>query len=284
MTAALSFVETTLNYVGPIEGRARFDLQNPARTNLAFEPHRVRIHDAQPIRGQLSLDREAFILAEHRSSVAGSEEIRSLNMRRQIAGNAINDAYHAEVGELIRKLTGAREVLPQPSGLIVRTTDRAKKKSWATQASFIHLDFTTLTAEMFLKLAAAETGRTIAPHRRYAVYQTWRAISRPPQDNTLTVCDGGSVPASDAVVMDSIVGPREVPGSVFESRLCRYREGHRWYYFSNMSSDDLLIFKGYDSNVPDAMNAMHTAFDNPAAGPDAVSRESIEARFFALYD
>jgi len=32
------------------------------------------------------------------------------------------------------------------------------------------------------------------------------------------------------------------------------------------------------------MNAMHTAFDIPNTGPDAVPRESIEARFFAFFD
>lgn len=32
------------------------------------------------------------------------------------------------------------------------------------------------------------------------------------------------------------------------------------------------------------MNAMHTAFDNSAAGPNAIPRESIEARFSAFFD
>jgi hypothetical protein len=32
------------------------------------------------------------------------------------------------------------------------------------------------------------------------------------------------------------------------------------------------------------MNAMHTAFDNPGAGPNAIPWESIEARFFAFFE
>jgi len=50
-----------------------------------------------------------------------------------------------------------------------------------------------------------------------------------------------------------------------------------------MNPHELLVFKGYDSEIPLAMNAMHTAFDNPAAGPNAIPRESIEARFFAFF-
>ena len=57
--------------------------------------------------------------------MAGSKEIRALNMSRVERTHPINEAYHQEVSELIRTVTGAREVLPQPSGLIVRTTDRA---------------------------------------------------------------------------------------------------------------------------------------------------------------
>jgi hypothetical protein len=30
-----------------------------------------------------------------------------------------------------------------------------------------------------------------------------------------------------------------------------------------VTPDEVLVFKGYDSTDPHAMNAMHTAFDNP---------------------
>ena len=75
-----------------------------------------------------------------------------------------------------------------------------------------------------------------------------------------------------------------MPGKCFEFRLCKYREGHDWYYLSAMEPDDVILFKGYDSRFPRAMNAMHSAFDNPLAGPDAPPRHSIEARFLAFYE
>jgi len=141
----------------------------------------------------------------------------------------------------------------------------------------------TETAEMFRDISIEAEGVTIAPYRRFAVYQTWRVLSLPPQDNTLAICDGRSVPAADAGVFEAVVGPKGVTGSQFKARMCKYRPDHRWYYFSNMYPHELLVFKGYDSELPLAMNAMHTAFDNPAAGPNAIPRESIEARFFAFF-
>jgi len=142
----------------------------------------------------------------------------------------------------------------------------------------------TETAEMFRDISIEAEGAKVAPYRRFAVYQTWRVLSQPPQDNTLAICDGRSVPASDAVVFEAVVGPKGVPGSQFKARICKYRADHRWYYFSNMYPEELLVFKGYDSEIPLAMNAMHTAFENPAAGPNAIPRESIEARFFAFFE
>ena len=279
----LTSVEATLNYAGPTNGKPYFGLE-AYESNIAFEPHQVLIYDARPIQDQFSLDREGFIFVKHASTAAADPRIRTANLTHEMGRNEINDAYHHEVAEFLRQLTGAREVIGQTSGLIVRTSLQAKKRTWAPPAGFVHLDFVPEAAEMFRDLSIEAEGVKIAPYRRFAIYQTWRVLSRPPQDNTLTLCDGRSVPASDAVVFHAVVGPKGVPGSEFDARMCKYRPDHRWYYFSNMSPDEVLVFKGYDSEDPHAMNAMHTAFDNPAAGPNAVPRESIEARFFAFFD
>ncbi len=48
--------------------------------------------------------------------------------------------------------------------------------------------------------------------------------------------------------------------------------------------DEVVVFKAFDSDAPDALNAAHTAFDDPSAPADAVPRASIEARFVAFFD
>ena len=65
--------------------------------------------------------------------------------------------------------------------------------------------------------------------------------------------------------------------------MCRYRDTHRWYYMPDMEPDDLILFKGFDSDTPDAMNAMHSAFNNPL-GQNGVPRKSMEGRIMAVYD
>jgi hypothetical protein len=44
----------------------------------------------------------------------------------------------------------------------------------------------------------------------------------------------------------------------------------------------LQLFKGYDSDMPNAMNAMHSAFSNPL-GQTGTPRRSIEGRILAIY-
>jgi len=57
----------------------------------------------------------------------------------------------------------------------------------------------------------------------------------------------------------------------------------RWYYFSNMPVDELLVFKGNDTWLGDTQSVLHTGFDNTAAEPNAIPRESLEARFFVFW-
>lgn len=80
--------------------------------------------------------------------------------------------------------------------------------------------------------------------------------------------------APDGVIVDSITGPVEIPGNRWDSRMCRYRHTHRWYYMPDMEPDDLILFNGCDSDMPDAMNAMHSAFTNPL-GQTSIPRRII---------
>jgi hypothetical protein len=136
----LTSVEATLNYAGPTNGKPYFGLE-AYESNINFEPHQVLIYDARPIQNQFSLDREGFVLVKHASAAAADPRITTANVTHEMGHNEINDAYHHEVAEFLRQLTGAREVIGQTSGLIVRTSLQAKKRTWAPPAGFVHLDF-----------------------------------------------------------------------------------------------------------------------------------------------
>ncbi len=272
-------------YADNIQGRGRMDLPTPSQTNASFTPVQVVIHDARPERDSLTLETAGFVFAKHRCPVAVDPRLFEQNMTRQDVSTGPTAQYETEVAEFIKNLTGAAAVLPQAvGGVVARTSVRAERKSWAPPANFVHLDFTPWSADKFLHWSVSE--EEIAKHqgKRFVVYQAWRAISPGPQDNTLTICDGSSVSPDEAVVIDMVIADEQKPGGKFEIRLCRPNIKHRWYYLPSMEPDDLLVFKAYDSEMPLAMNAMHTAFEDLQAGPDAIPRRSLESRFYAFFD
>ena len=100
----------------------------------------------------------------------------------------------------------------------------------------------------------------------------------------LAICDARTVSDDAAIVLQTHNPPTADNPEVetIEVRLCTYEAKHRWYWFKDMTPDELLVFKGYDSDCPGSATGAHIAFDNPLADhPNG--RISIEARFLVFY-
>ena len=276
-------VTATVNYFDPKLARGRFDLVEPERNLMLFEAHDVSIQDIRAARDPVALEAHGFMLASHASRVAHTPEIADTNLVAQNGLPPINKSYYDELLPLIREISGARDVIPQATGLTVRFSKRSQRQSWAGAAGFIHLDVTRQSVQRFLKFSLDALDRPIRPWSRMVMYQTWRAVTEPPQDNLLTLCDRRSVPASDVAFYDAVIGDKGTSLECVEARSCRFGPGHRWWYVSNMGPRVLLVFIGYGSADPDGVQPFHTGFDVP--GQDrATPRGSLEARFFAFYD
>jgi hypothetical protein len=274
-------VTATVSYFDPDLPRGRFDIVEPARNLMRFEDHEVHMRD---MRGApLSIDREGFVLARHASSVAREPEMLDTNLVVQNGLPPINRAYYEELQPLIEQISGARDVIPQATGLTVRFSARSQRQSWAGAAGFIHLDVTEQSVRRFLDFSLEAAGRPITPYRRVVLYQTWRAVSDAPQDNLLALCDRTSVRPAEVAYYDAVIGEKDTTLETVEARSCRYSPDHRWWYTPDMAPEDVLVFLGYDSADPHGVQPFHTGFDLPDR-PDATPRASLEARFFAFYD
>lgn len=280
---AMTSIRATLNYFDAQVPRGRFDLVEPARNLMPFEGHEVAVHDIRGATRPPLIDREGFMLASHRSDHARRPEMLDTNLVAQDGLPSINQAYYEELQPLIEQISGAREVIPQATGLTVRFSPRASRQSWAAAAGFIHVDVTKQSVGRFLDFSLAAAGREIAPWRRVVLYQTWRTVSDPPQDNLLALVDRTSVASRDIAFYDAVLTARGSMMEEVEAASCRYNPEHRWHYASNMGAEDVLVFLGYDSDQPDAPQPFHTGFDIPGH-ENAAPRASLEARFFAFYD
>jgi hypothetical protein len=173
-------------------------------------------------------------------------------------------------------------VLPKRVDLVMRAS--VQKPGQEATAGAAHADYTRRSVREQAELVLAANGQAGRPFRRVGVYQTWRALTPPPQDRPLAVCDGRTIREEDRLPVANVIGREDDPTKVFETTLAQYNPDHRWFYVPNMQLDDLLVFRGADSDADMNLNVFHTGFTDPTAGPAAVARESVESRFFCFFE
>lgn len=263
--------EVEMNYSGPIEGRARVDVPDWSRTNMALEAYGTRFQDARPLVDQFSLDREGFVLIDHPSALAADSDMAQAT-----------PAYLALVAERLKGLVGAALVLPQGKGLLKRYSERANLKA-VGPSRWVHMDYTDAAARKWVGWMEGWEKQALRHYPRFAILQTWRCLTPPPCDNALVLCDASTIDAADCISFDACMAePYDDPGNQFESQFAHYNAGQRWYYFSDMQPDEMIVFKGYDSDPAKFAQPLHNSIDLPG-NAEAPPRVSVEARFFAFF-
>ncbi len=258
----------TIAYAGRAVSRPRYYANDHSRDVLDIAPVEMEIADG---RGrQLGLDSAGFVLVEHRSEVA------------DFTDRSVVDAIHRqEIVELIGALSGAEQVLVNSPGILRFSEKSASSGALdnSRPARFAHVDISDATAATFAHLAAP-AGRTLA---RFAHYNVWRAISAPPQDVPLAVCDARSVSAGDLIAADAIFDSPGKPEWSFEGIVVAHAPEHRWHWFPDMRREEVLVFKTHDSDPSRAHCVPHVAFDNRSCPQNTPPRVSIEMRALALW-
>lgn len=283
----MKYLEAQVPYIKTEEDKVTLSYEQRTCDALTIEQPHVRVRDGRSARDALSLDEQGFILVDAPSRVVrdhGNALVEENRLPSEEVG-PMNEAYLAELQPLMLQLSvGAREVFAQYGTMTVRFSQRSANRSWLTTAQFAHFDFARSEIDRQLRETLELTRREIKPFRRQVMLQGWRVITPPPQDNTLVLCDGRTVSADDVLGLD-FIGPKGSRNELLRSRVARYNPKHEWYYFPRLTPDELLVFKGFDSDSPDSNTALHTAFDDPSvSAADLVPRGSVECRFIALYD
>jgi hypothetical protein len=63
----------------------------------------------------------------------------------------------------------------------------------------------------------------------------------------------------------------------------RYNPAHRWYYFRDMSPEEVLVFKAHDTDRRRSIRVPHSAFTDPTCAAGVPTRASVEMRGLALF-
>ncbi|HUT48099.1 MAG TPA: CmcJ/NvfI family oxidoreductase [Alphaproteobacteria bacterium] len=270
--ASGDLVEASVNYVVDTGAPPVTHIPRPgadvATRDGRFEAHVVAIQSGRPKADTFGIEREGFVFARHHSAVSDfydDAEVRSV--------------YYPETAALVKAATGAAHVMVFDHTIRASTEATRTAKSVREPVRIAHNDYTDRSAPQRVRdlLPAAEAEARLSG--RFAVVQVWRPIGAPVQRDPLAICDARSIADGDLKVTELRYEDR-----VGEVLQLAFNPQHSWYNFPEMTRDEALVFKCFDSLTDGrARFTAHSAFDDPNTPMNAPERESIEMRTFAFY-
>lgn len=273
MAERAAVVTASVNYLGPMAERPVFFSEAHHKNNLNLVATEVAIADFRGRPGEATLATTGFQLVDHPTATGDFRD-----------ADAVERIYLPEIRELIAGLTGARKVcVTRP---VLRWSERETHPEFVNSrpGRFAHVDYSRDAFHGFARThlgADAEAGRWLAG--RYAAFNIWRVMSRPPQDCPLGFVDRRTTAAADVVEGDAVIDARGQPEFRFGSSLYRASPRHRWGYFRDMRPDEAAVFLAYDSADDGLPGVPHSAFDDPTCPDEAPPRASCEIRAYAFW-
>ena len=234
-----------------------------------YQLHEVTIRNGRPLRDTFELDTHGFAFVDHATRV---KDFTDEDERKRV--------YDPEVEALIKRHSGASEVVVFDH--TIRVGDEAARNATGARPPVkgVHNDYTESSAPRRLRDILGEADAQRRLDKRYAIIQVWRPIRRHVVIDPLAICDARTIPQEGFILLQ-----RRYPHRTAEVYHIAHHPAHLWYYFPQMTRDEALVFKVFDSDASrPARFTAHTAFDDPNTPADAWPRESIETRTFAFFD
>jgi hypothetical protein len=237
------------------------------RSSGAQEAKKVTIGDGRALAGELSLDRNGFVLVRHPTAVRDFFDAAELK-----------SVYSPEIERLVAELSGASRVVMFDHTL--RSGDEGEREARLIREPVLsaHNDYTEWSGPQRVRDLLPDEAETLLK-KRFAIIQVWRAINLPIRANPLALADARSIAPEDLLISE-----RRYPNRVGQTYRLKYNAAHRWFYFPQLARDEAIVFKVYDSATDGrARFTPHTSFTDPATPPGAPPRQSIEARTLAFF-
>lgn len=278
-------VQATVNYVLPIdEPLYTYRMVDPPEGKPAstevLDPRSVAITSIRDGRGAPQLDVQGFELVRFSPVVDDIYDPEEMEAR-----------YYPQVVDLVKRHTGASEVRVFVPFLRGEEAQRRMPGAITNPAGAVHVDYTEHSGpDYFDRMLGPDAERLRG--RRYALINVWRPITGPLRDHPLALCDARTVDPADLMVSRTVSrsgakGLRTPDGevSVGEIYSVAFNPSHQWYYAPDMTPDEALLLKNYDSRLDMGVSRFspHCAFADPTTPADALPRASIEVRTLAVW-
>jgi len=269
-------VEANLKFIVPQDSKPFFESSEYTGTvpkiHFKTEYRLVKILDIRNGNAKFTFEKNGFELLNHKSLIKDfynhtdvkknyGNELKNFLIERFNA----NDVF---IFDYTRRSDGTKGA-KNPDGL-------------RGPADRLHADYTDVSGPQRAKdvLGVDKYNRIIDQGGRIVQLNVWRPINGPIKRSPLAFADAASIPKSDLVETDQIFTNRT--GEIYH---ISYSERHKWYWVPNMTDDEILLLKGWDSYSEELIKyTPHGAFELPNQSKSHPPRESIEARVFLVFN
>ena len=260
-------VQATFYYRNPLragEAKPVFGLSPATEDRPDHKPYIKAVKNARLEEHKLS--EAGFMLLQHKTAVQDFYD-----------ETHVAESYYPEMKAVAQQASGADHVFIQSH--ITRNEAEAALGKRLGAHRLVHNDFTPNFQDTIAPLL--ETVEK--PPARVAVYNLWRRFDADGLDAPFAVCDARTVSETELIPTDlyNYGGSEGFAVEIYQSA---HTSKHQWYFYPEMTVDEVLMFKTYDSAEQPFLPTLHSAFDDPAYPSGTTSaRQSIEARAICLF-
>ena len=250
-------------------------LDYPNENDRGKQTRPCTVHNARETTNAPTLADEGFQLFNHDihfHDVCDETQLqKNIEALQEFVQKQLNATATLFIGQVIRKEDFERY---KPSTFVHADWNGVRVQKLGSEddpAIFTNSDTTTQSVKHFIEST-----------QRWSIYNIWvplkMVVNRP-----LALCDIHSVKPDDVIhnlrFKDPDGDQEAAEGNILS---LKYREHYRWFYYPLMQTNELLIFKQFDSaeGADDFIPVFHTGFkiidDKELRFP---IRESIEVRF-----
>ncbi|CAI6089576.1 unnamed protein product [Clonostachys chloroleuca] len=218
----------------PVDG-----IKGASITNHIFDTVPINFHDARQLSVPLTLDDNGCCLIKAKTSLvaedATNERSESMSRFTKEVMNIVKQNFPQYVEVKFADFQVRKRSAAFPDG-------HGQRVEFAQPAAVPHTDFSVAGAlRRMAEILPGEEDQYI--HREFDLINVWKVLKGPNNDWPLAVCDYKTVDLSaDTTANDAL----HLTG-VGENWLLHHNNKQRWYYFSSMDIDDLIVFRNSDS-------------------------------------
>lgn len=262
-------VTSQLNYIKPETSVAPEVFYSggsaPQKYNEAYAFMSATIEDARQSTEKFDLHTQGFQLVRAPTANKNFDD-----------DEVIEHFYYDEVITIVKQITGVKDVF-----VFDHTVRIGKKDSRRKPAHHVHNDYTEETAHSRAEEKIGASQFASLKGRRMIQINVWRPLVDVVRRSPLAFCDATSIKAKDLLSARIHFPDTDHIGQIYALRKAA---GQQWSYFSEMTHDEVVLIKGYDSVTEGvARFTPHSAFEYPDQDAAIGPRSSIETRTFAFY-